>query len=89
MKALILLFFVLCSAGYAQHDLITIAYNGRYEYYWVLYRSADGRHTKITNYHSAISFYVDTNFLNRITVSTPSTLQSAPFQYRVIRRTLR
>ena len=56
----------------AQNELIAIAYNGRIEYYWVLYTSADGRHTKITNYHSAISFFVDTQYLNSITLNRPT-----------------
>jgi hypothetical protein len=72
----ILLFLVLLLAtglhrAEAQSDLIAISYKGRIEYYWVLYTSPDGRHTKITNYNSAISFYVDTGFLNSITISRP------------------
>lgn len=74
MKILLLLVLLL-SAGVhraqAQSDLIAITYKGRIEYYWVLYTSPDGRHTKITNCNSAISFYVDTDYLNSITISRP------------------
>ncbi len=72
----ILLFLLLGLSGItrvdAQTELIAIAYNGRIEHYWVLYTSPDGRHTKITNYHSAISFYIDTKYLNSITLSRPT-----------------
>ncbi|MBE7537146.1 MAG: hypothetical protein HS122_01875 [Opitutaceae bacterium] len=77
MKYLILAILLLLGGqAHAQSDLIAISYKGRIEYYWVLYTSPDGRHTKITNYNSAISFYVDTGFLNSITISRPPERQS-------------
>ncbi len=69
---LVLLLAAASHEGRAQNELIAIAYNGRIEYYWVLYTSIDGRHTKITNYHSAISFFVDTKYLNSITLNRPA-----------------
>lgn len=74
MKLLLFLYLLLVAGvqqTQAQSDLIAISYKGRIEYYWVLYTSPNGRHTKITNYNSAISFYVDTGFLNSITISRP------------------
>ncbi|MFO1448567.1 MAG: hypothetical protein U1F61_10460 [Opitutaceae bacterium] len=80
MKRLFLLFVLLCGSCAAQSDLVGILYKGRMEYYWVLYRSPNGRHTKISNYHSSIDFFIDTNYLNSIIVERPIQLQT-----RVIR----
>ena len=84
MKVLFLLFFFLGSVSQvnAQSNLIAIAYNGRVEHYWVLYTSSNGRQTKITNYHSAIGFFVDTKYLASITLGRPAPQQQ---QYRVVR----
>lgn len=73
MKSFLLLlaFAAATSIGHAQSDLVGILFKGRVEYYWVLYRSTDGRVTKVTNYHSGIGFYIDTNYLASITVERP------------------
>ena len=84
MKVLFFLFLFLGSVSHARarNDLIAIAYNGRVEHYWVLYTSSNGRHTKITNYHSAIGFFVDTKYLTSITLGRSAQQQR---QYRVVR----
>lgn len=82
MKKLLLLlaFAAASSLGHAQSDLVGILFKGRVEYYWVLYRSSDGRVTKVTNFHSGIGFYIDTQYLASITVERP-----IQYQTRVIR----
>ncbi|MBL9193728.1 MAG: hypothetical protein JNJ82_15345 [Opitutaceae bacterium] len=80
MKRLFLLFLLICGTASAQSDLVGILYKGRVEYYWVLYHSPNGRHTKISNYNSSIDFFIDTKYLNSIIVDRP-----IQYQTRVIR----
>jgi hypothetical protein len=75
-KLLFLLVFLTASSlGQAQADLVGILFKGRVEYYWILYRSANGSVTKVSNVNSGIGFYIDTKYLASITVEQPIQLQ--------------
>ena len=68
IKALFL-FFVVSLASAAEGELVSIVCKGKVEQYWVMYASPDGKLTKIRNTSSGIDFFIETAYLNAITIS--------------------
>ena len=69
MKLLLALFLVIAAPAFAQSKLVSVRFNGRIEQYWIQYVSEDGKYTKVSNANSGIHFFLETRFLNSITVA--------------------
>jgi len=70
VKTLFFLFCLLALPASAQPRLVSVLFKGRVETYWLLYESPDGKYTKVSNASSGIDFFMETKYLNSITVAT-------------------